>query len=151
MLFTVLQLESQGEDRESPKEAVLMMGYSSDGLSNQEQTRWLSRSTDEGLRGFDLARNPGLNIITEYGAGEFPLPTKPATRTETQSSKPLSIIRSQQTDEAYPDIGKLKRELEKHQRKRDQAAPDGNQAALEREIGLQLTGASCSREIQSHT
>ena len=40
-------------------------------------------------------------------------------RTGTQSSsKPLSIIRSQQTEEAYPDISKLRRELKKPRRNR---------------------------------
>ena len=53
-------------------EAVLMVGYTSDGISNQEQTRWLSWSSNGGLRVLDLARNPGWINITEYGAGEFP-------------------------------------------------------------------------------
>ena len=70
MLNAVLQLESKGEDRQSATEAVLMVGYRSDGISNEEQTRSLSWSTDGGLRGFDLARNQGLNNTTEYGAGD---------------------------------------------------------------------------------
>ena len=36
MLNAILQLESQGEYRESATEAVLMVGYTSDGFSNQE-------------------------------------------------------------------------------------------------------------------
>ena len=65
-------LEEQGE---SATEAVLMVGYTSDGISNQEQTRWLSWNVDGGVRGFefDLARSPGLSNTTEYGEGEFPL------------------------------------------------------------------------------
>ena len=42
MLSVILQLEAQGECRESATEAVLMVGYTSDGVSNQEQIRWLS-------------------------------------------------------------------------------------------------------------
>ena len=69
MLNAILQLEEQGECRESATEAVLMVGYTNDGVSNQEQTRWLSWNVDGAIRGFDLARNPGLNSNTEYGAG----------------------------------------------------------------------------------
>ena len=36
MLNTILELESQGEGRESAREAVLMVGCTSDGISNQE-------------------------------------------------------------------------------------------------------------------
>ena len=78
-LNAILQLEAQGECRESATEAVLMVGYTSDGVSNQEQIRWLSWNVDRGLRGHDLARNPGLSSNTEHGAGEFPLPVRPPT------------------------------------------------------------------------
>ena len=80
MLNAILQLEEQGECRESATEAVLMVGYTTDGISNQEQTRWLSWNVDGAIRGFDLARNPGLSNNTEYGAGEFPLPVRPSVR-----------------------------------------------------------------------
>ena len=117
ILNAILQLEAQGECRESATEAVLMVGYTSEGISNQEQTRWLSWNVDRDVRGFDLARNPGLNNNTEYGAGEFPLPTRPPAGFPAQStSRPLSMIQSQQTEEAYPDLSSLKRELEKAQR-----------------------------------
>ena len=65
MLNAILQLEEQGECRESATEAVLMVGYTTEGISNQEQTRWLSWDVDGGVRGFDLARNPGLSNNTE--------------------------------------------------------------------------------------
>ena len=42
MLNAILQLEEQGECRESATETVLMVGYTTEGISNQEQTRWLS-------------------------------------------------------------------------------------------------------------
>ena len=42
MLKAILQLESQRECRELATEAVLMMGYTLYGISNQEQSRWLS-------------------------------------------------------------------------------------------------------------
>ena len=42
MLKAILQLESQGEYGESANEALLMVGYTLDGISNQEQTSWLS-------------------------------------------------------------------------------------------------------------
>ena len=117
MLNAILQLEAQGECRESATEAVLMVGYTADGVSNQEQTRWLSWNVDGGLRGHDLARNPGLGSDTEYGAGEFSLPTSPPAGTATQStSKPPSMFRSQQTEESYPDLGSMRRELESAQR-----------------------------------
>ena len=41
------------------------------------------------MRGFDLARNPGLNNTTEYGAGEFPLPTRGL---EAQPIRPLMEV-----------------------------------------------------------
>ena len=95
-----------------------MVGYTSEGISNQEQNRWLSWNVDGGVRGFDLARNPGLSNTTENGAVEFPLPTRPPVGSAAQStSKPLSMIRSQQTEEAYPDLSNLKRELERHRGK----------------------------------
>ena len=63
-----------------------------------------------------------LNNTTEYGAGEFPLPTRPPVGSAGQSTnRPLSMIRSQQTEEAYPDLSSLKRELERAQRERDKA------------------------------
>ena len=65
MLNAILQSEAQGECRESAKEAVLMVGYTSEGISSQEQTRWLSWNVDGGVRGFDLARNTGLSNNTE--------------------------------------------------------------------------------------
>ena len=64
----ILQLETQGECRESATEAVFMVGYTTEGISNQEQTRWLSWNVDGGVSRFDLARNPGLSNNTEYGA-----------------------------------------------------------------------------------
>ena len=60
MLNVILQLESQGECRESATKAVLMEGYLLDGISNQEQTRWLSWNVDGGVRGFDLARRRNM-------------------------------------------------------------------------------------------
>ena len=134
MLNAILQLEDQGECRESATEAVLMIGYTTEGISNQEQTRWLSWNVDGGVRGFDLARNPGLNNNTEYGAGEFPLPTRPTVRSTSQSSSRVpSMSRTQQTTEAYPDLGVLKKELEKTQKERNKANLDRDQAKLDRE------------------
>ena len=95
MLNAILQLEAQDECRESATEAVLMVVYTTEGISNREQTRWLSWNMDGGVRGFDMARNPDLSNNTEYGAGEFPLPTRPPPRSAGQStSKPPSMIRS---------------------------------------------------------
>ena len=67
MLKASLQLEAQGECRKSATEAVLMVGYTSEGISNQEQASWLSWNVDGGMRGFDLARNLGLinRLITK--------------------------------------------------------------------------------------
>ena len=50
MSNAILQLEAQGECRESATEAVLMIGYITDGISNQEQTKWLSWIVDGGVR-----------------------------------------------------------------------------------------------------
>ena len=134
MLNAILQLQEQGECRESATEAVLMVGYTTEGISNQEQTRWLSWNVDEGVRGFDLARNPGLGKSTEYGAGEFPLATRPSARSAGQStSKIPSMTRAQQTEEAYPDLSVLKKELEKTQRERNKANLDRDQAKLDRD------------------
>ena len=134
MLNAILHLEAQGECIESATEAVLMVGYTTEGIMNQEQTRWLSWNVDGGVSGFDLARNPGLSNNTEYGAGEFPLPTRPPARSAGQStSKPPSMIRSQQTEEVYPDLSSLKRELDRAQRERDKANLDRDGAKLERD------------------
>ena len=134
MLNAILQLEAQGECRESATEAVLMVGYTSDGVSNQKQTRWLSWNVDGGLRGHDLARNPGLSSDTEYGAGEFPLSTRSPAGSATQSTnKPPSKFSSQLTEESYPDLGSMKRELERPQRERDKANLHRDEATLERD------------------
>ena len=112
-----------------------MVGYTSEGTSNQEQTRWLSWNVDGSLRGHDLARNPGLSINnTEYCAGEFALPTRPPAGAGTQStSKPPSMFRSQQTEESYPDLSRMKRKLERAQSQRDKANLERNQAVLDRD------------------
>ena len=90
-----------------------MVGYTTEGISNQEQTRWLSWNVDGGVRGFDLAWNPGLGNNTKYGAGEFPLPVRPSARSACQStSRPPLMTRAQQTEETYPDLSNLKRELD---------------------------------------
>ena len=129
MLNAILQLEEQGECRESATEAVLMVGYTTDGISNQEQIRWLSWNVDGAIRGFDLARNLGLSNNTEYGAGEFPLPVRPSvTSTGESTSKTPSMTRAQQTGEAYPDVSIMKRELERTQRERKKAHLDRDQA-----------------------
>ena len=133
MLNAILQLEEQGECRESATEAVLMVGYTTEGISNQEQTRWLSWNVDGGVRGFDLASNPGLGNNTEYGAGEFLLPVRPSARSASQStSRPPSMTRAQQTEETYPDLSNLKRELERAQREKNNANLDRDSAKLER-------------------
>ena len=109
-----------------------MMGCTLDGISNQEQTRWLSWKVDGGVSGFNLARNSGMSNTTEYGAGEFPLPTKPLAGTGTQSTcKTSSMIRSQQAKESYPDLSNLKRELKRAQKERDEANLDRDQAILD--------------------
>ena len=75
-----------------------------------------------------------MNNTTEYGAGEFPLPTRPRVGSAAQSTtRPLSMIRSQQTEEAYPDLSNLKKELERAQRERHKAIFDRDGAKLERE------------------
>ena len=86
------------------------------------------------MRGFDLARNPGLSNNTEYGAGEFPLPIRPSARSAGQStSKTPSMTRAQQTEEAYPDLSSLKRELERTQRERNKANLERDQAVIEKD------------------
>ena len=133
MLNAILQLEEQDECRESATEAVLMVGYTTEGISNQEQTRWLSWNVDGGVRGFDLARNPVLGNTTEYGAGKFPLPVRPSARSASQSaSRPHSMKRAQQTEKTYPDLSNLKRELEWAQREKNKANLDRDSAKLER-------------------
>ena len=74
------------------------------------------------MRGFDLARNPGLSNNAEYGVGDLPLPTGPPARSASQSTSiPPSMIRSQKTEKTNPDLSALKRELERAQRERDTA------------------------------
>ena len=86
------------------------------------------------MRGFDLVRNPGLSNNTEYGAGEFQLPARPPAGFAAQStSSPSSMIRSQQTEEAYPDLSSLKRELERAAREKDKANLDRDGVKHERD------------------
>ena len=115
MLNAILQLEAQGECRESATEAVLMFGDTTEGISNQEQTRWLSWNADGGVRGFDLARNSGLSNNTEYGAGEFPLPTRPPARSEGRVPTGAEGTREANCEQ-------LKSELEKIQRRQREFA-----------------------------
>ena len=144
MLNAIMQLEEQGECRESATEAVLMVGYTTEGISNQEQTRCLSWNVNGGVRGFDLARNPGLSNNTDFGVEEFPLPTRPPARSAGQStSKPPSMKPAKQTEETYPDLSNLKRELERAQREknkvnldRDSVKPERDQANLERDQAI---------------
>ena len=76
----------------------------------------------------------GLSNNTEYGAGEFPLPIRPSARSTDQStSKMPSMSRAQQTEEAYPDLSIMKRELERTQRESNKANLDRDQAKLERD------------------
>ena len=64
----------------------------------------------------------------------FLFPTRPPSGAATQStSKPPSRFGSQQTEESYPDLGSMKRELERAQRERDKAILDRDQATLERD------------------
>ena len=89
---------------------------------------------DGGLRAHDLARNPGLSSNMEYGEGEFPIPTRPPAGAKIWStSKPPSMIRSQQPEESYPDLGSMRRELERDQRGRYKGILDRDQVALERD------------------
>ena len=70
----------------------------------------------------------------EYGAGEFPLPIRPSARSAGQStSKTPSMTRVQQTEEAYPDLSALKKELEKTQTERNKVNLDRDQAKLDRD------------------
>ena len=73
---------------------------------------------------------PGLTNNTEYGAGEFPRP--PTGFAAQSTSRPLSMIQSQQTEEAYSDLINLRRELERVQRERDKSNLDRDGAKLER-------------------
>ena len=148
MLNAILQLEEQGECKESETEAVLMVGYTTEGRPNQEHTRWLSWNVDGGMRGFDLLSNPGLSNNTEYGAGEFPLPTRPSARSAGQStSKPTSMMRAQQTEETYPDLSNLRRELERAQREKNKANLDRDSAKLERDqVNLERDQAILQRD-----
>ena len=112
-----------------------MVGYTTEGISNQEQTRWLSWNVDGGVRGFDLARNPGLCNNTECGAGEFPLPARPPAGLAAQLTSRLSSvvydtvstdrggIRGPQVilerDQAWCDLNMIRAEYQQEQRVRE--------------------------------
>ena len=71
---------------------------------------------------------------SDYGAGEFPLPTRPPTRSAGRStSEPPSMMRAQQTEETYPDLSNLKREQERALMERNKANLDRDGAKLERD------------------
>ena len=124
MLDAILQLEAQVECWESATEAVLMVGYTSEAIFNQEQTIWLSWNVDGGARRFDLTRNPGLSKNTEYGAGEFSFTTRPPVGPQ-QLEEGLDWAQREQ-DKASQDRDGAKLE-------RDQASLERDQAILERD------------------
>ena len=99
------------------------------------------------MRGFDLSRNTGLSNNTEYGAGEFLLPARPPAGFAAQStSRPSSMIRSQQTEEAYPNLSNLKRELERAQSERDKMNLDRDGAKFMRyQVNLERDQAILER------
>ena len=136
----------EGNQRQKPCQKT------SEGISNQEQTRWLSWNVDRGVRGFDLAKIRGLINNREYGAGEFPLPTRPPAGFAAQStSRPLSMIRSQRTEEAYPDLINSKMELERIQRERYISSLDRDGAKLERDqANLERDQAILKRDQVRH-
>ena len=130
MLNAILQLEAQGEGKGISDRSCVDCWLH---LGGDIQSR-ADQIVDGGVRGFDLARNPVLNNNTEYSAGEFLLPTRPPAGFAAQTtSRPLSMIRSQQTEETYPDLSNLKREQERAQRERDKANLDRDGAKLERD------------------
>ena len=116
--------------------------------SGTDEMAILECGWDGGVRGFDLTRNPGLGNTTEYGAGEFPLPVRPSARSASQSaSRPPSMTRAQQTEETYPDLSKLKRELERAQREKNKANLDRDSAKLERnQANLERDQATLERD-----
>ena len=57
----------------------------------------------------------------------------PAEAATQHTSKPQSKFRSQQSEESYPDLGSMKRELNRAQRKWDKVILDRDQTALERD------------------
>ena len=62
-------------------------------------------------------------------------------------SRPLSMFRSQQAEESYPDLIGMKRELERAQRERDKANLDWDQAVLDRDQAkLERDQASLDRD-----
>ena len=96
-----------------------------------------------------MARNPGLNNNTEYGAGDFPLPARPPAGLAAQStSRPSSMIRSQQTEEAYPDLSSLKRELEGAQMERARQTSTGIARSLRGTRQTWEENRRSSREIR---
>ena len=84
MLNAILQLEDEGECRESATEAVLMVGYTTEGVSDQAQTRWLSWNVDGVIRGFDLARKPWSKQQHRVWRGGIPT----AAQTISQAREP---------------------------------------------------------------
>ena len=152
----ILQLEAQGECRESATEAVLMVGYTSEGISNQEQTRWLSWNVDGGLRGHDLARNPGLSTKKWKMVRESSPSDQSASRSsgsiqkQTTIDDPVAtngriISRSQQheegvgrgpkgTGQGQPGKGPSCSCRDQAKLDRDQAILERNKAILDRDL-----------------
>ena len=85
---------------------------------------------DERIR---LGKRSRLEQQHRVRRGEFPLPARPSAKSAGQSmSKPPSMTRAQQTEEAYPDLSNLKREPKRAQREKNKANLDRDQAKLER-------------------
>ena len=110
VLLKILLLISSVGGGESAMVAVLMLGHTSEGISNRDQSRWLSLSHNGGLRGLGLACHLRLSILREYVSGKLTLSNKPLPKLDPH----------QQIEIEYPDKTGLKRELEKLIVERDQ-------------------------------
>ena len=116
MLNAILQLEAQGDCRESGTEAVLIVGYTSEGIS----------------------RNSGWSNNTEYGARQFPPPSD-----QTASRSRDSIHKQTTIDVPVATHGRVISRSQQHKERvgkanpeKDQAVLDGDQAKLDHDKAI---------------
>ena len=74
VLLKILLLNSSAGGGETAMVAVLMVGNTSEVISNRDHSRWLSLRPNGGLRGHGLSRHPRLSILRENLPSDKPLP-----------------------------------------------------------------------------
>ncbi|XP_063720211.1 myosin-11-like [Symsagittifera roscoffensis] len=117
-------------ERETDLEQIEIERRENTNLKILEWMRDVKNGSGEGQSIQQVDVSAGKHGSSHYQSDHL----RPSARSAGQStSKTPSMTRAQQTEEAYPDLSSLKRELERTQRERNKANLDRDQAKLERD------------------